>query len=179
MRHLLRNTVFVSVAFTALATQAARAEEFNSVQAQETSGGLSADNPSAPWFGGSGGGTWGLHCTNLTGIFGRSGAYVDQLGIRCQDGSSTAAGGAGGGPFEIRCPSGYYPSGIFGSAGAYVDSLGFFCKNSRGDEIPSPSTGGSGGGYFEYECPAGMRLTGFNVRRGAYLDALQARCKLI
>lgn len=169
-------TLISSVAFTVtgLAIPNARADG-GTAQAETTTGGIHTAFRS-PMFGGTGGSVWGIACTKLRSIVGRSGTLVDQLGLVCEDGSATPVGGGGGGPFQISCPSGFYASGIYGSSGSLVDSLGLFCKDSSGRVRMTHTTGGTGGSYFEYECPDRMFLTGFNVRKGSYIDAIQALC---
>lgn len=174
-----RNRCSLVVAFITMAeTISPLAHADGTAQASTSTGAISiaSSGAASPWFGGSGGGTWGISCNEIHGLLGRSGSYIDQLGVRCSDGSSTPVGGSGGGPFALSCPTGYYAAGIYGSAGAYVDSLGLFCRSDTGRLRMTASVGGTGGGYFEYECPSGMFLTAFNVRKGGYIDAIQALC---
>ena len=63
----------------------------------------------------------------VTGVFGRSGREVDQLGFVTNKGRIFGPyGGSGGRPFTVnRC----LVRGIFGRSGSRIDSIGFFCSN--------------------------------------------------
>jgi hypothetical protein len=144
-----------------------------------------------------------LHCpigSVVTGLYGRSGAYIDKVGLSCavvlDDGTLSAptggdwVGGNGGGYFDDTdhsCPAGWAAVGIHGRAGGYIDSIGLTC-------VPPPFTrdlssqqvatvGGTGGRpYTDYcETPSSPAtyhglLTGFRVWYGDYIDALASEC---
>jgi hypothetical protein len=64
---------------------------------------------------------------------------------------SDAAGGTGGGPFRVSCPSGMVMIGINGRHGAWVDAVAPLCAIwTNGALVPiefQPGTGGAGGGH--------------------------------
>jgi hypothetical protein len=75
----------------------------------------------------------------LVGVFGRSGGYVDQMGIQCAPATSWmgtatiwttayAGGGEGGVPFSDTCPKGYAIVGLDGRSGLYVDGEQPLCN---------------------------------------------------
>jgi hypothetical protein len=136
----------------------------------------------------------------VTGIYGRSGSYIDRIGIDCADvladGTLSAptggdwVGGNGGGYFDDidhSCPAGWAAAGIYGHAGAYIDSIGLTC-------VPAPFTrdlssqqapraGGNGGSPYQVNCQttslAGGNhdlITGLRVWYGDYIDALAPEC---
>jgi hypothetical protein len=92
--------------------------------------------------GGGGGSPYSTACPSgqvLVGFTGRSGAYVDQIGIQCAPPSSWvssssvwygtyAGGGNGGGPYADTCPAGYAITSITGRSGAYVDAIQAACS---------------------------------------------------
>ena len=90
----------------------------------------------SPGYGGSGGQPLQRLCppgARAIGIFGRSGDFIDQLGVRCGDGAgqtsySAALGGNGGTPFEWMCPAGHALIGLDLMTGDYVDSVAPVCS---------------------------------------------------
>ena len=64
----------------------------------------------------------------INGIFGRSGALIDQLGFVTNKGRMFGPyGGCGGSEFTVNdCEI----RGIFGRSGALIDSIGFHCAGS-------------------------------------------------
>ena len=61
----------------------------------------------------------------VVGVFGRSAAYVDQLGFVTNWGRIFGPyGGCGGRPFTVNSCN---IKGVHGRVAAYVDSIGFFC----------------------------------------------------
>jgi hypothetical protein len=97
----------------------------------------------------------------VTGIHGRSGIYIDQLGEHCgvpavvenrssapfsyslaiSPGAMAAArGGTGGSAFDIRCPSGEIVVSLQGRSGSVVDQIAIVC--ARFDAVGSaPGSG--------------------------------------
>jgi LCCL domain len=101
--------------------------------------------------GGGGGDAHELECNGgdvAVGIHGRSGVYVDRLGLQCatrnSDGSPGATynrgpyGGSGGGSFSQTCPSGQVVVGLYGRSGQYIDRVGLDCAT-----VSSWSSGGT------------------------------------
>ena len=70
----------------------------------------------------------------MTGIYGRSGSYIDAIGIICktQDQSQTynsaVFGGAGGSSFSLSCPAGMFATDLDGTSGGYLDELFLGCR---------------------------------------------------
>lgn len=70
----------------------------------------------------------------VTGFHGRSGTYIDALGIICKDESqgqtyrSPAAGGSGGNAFEYSCPAGQFATDLAGRAGSYLNQFSLGCR---------------------------------------------------
>ena len=99
------------------------------------------------WRGGSGGTYRAPRCGTgevVTGIFGRSGARIDQIGFRCSQlgisgapasddvtlatGTTLGAYGGGGGTyFSYNCPAGEVVVGMRGRYGSRVDAFGVRC----------------------------------------------------
>jgi hypothetical protein len=92
-----------------------------------------------PWHGGRGGSYrefWLRPGEVLTGISGRSGAFVDSLRFETSFGrrSPTYGGRSGSTTYRFGVPQGYEISGFFGRSGVYIDALGILyystgCKN--------------------------------------------------
>jgi hypothetical protein len=148
-----------------------------------------------PARGGGGGGPGWLGCPSgyvAVGIYGRSGAYIDKLGLTCSrlDANGSlgpisdigAYGGEGGGPFRRICPAGQAIVGFHGGSGAYVDRLGLYCSdvpnwmNSGAVQYTTAATGGEGGGPFADLCPHRYVVQQLNVRSGIYLDQIEPLC---
>jgi hypothetical protein len=143
---------------------------------------------------GGGGGTWqSLSCGSgnvLVGLYGRSGSYVDQMGLICAqlhaDGTlgpafdpawQWAGGWGGSADYPAQCPPNEYVRGVFGYAGQYLDYIAVLCSGSENFE--ADLGGGWGGNWFGDQndtCPAGYAMTGFNVRAGSWLDGEQPVC---
>jgi hypothetical protein len=105
----------------------------------------SIDDPAAgvpgETAGGTGGAVFDTRCPPGqvgVGLFGRSGAEVDALGLACADLKAWAAGptravrlapngGTGGRDYEALCPSGYVMVGLEGRSGAHIDRIGGYC----------------------------------------------------
>jgi hypothetical protein len=148
--------------------------------------------------GGGGGGPAAAGCGGgdvAVGIFGRSGAYIDQLGLLCarlnQDGglgpayTTWAMGGGGGAPFHAICPSGQALVGLDGRSGRFVDQLGIRCApagawGSNGIVWSARyAGGGNGGNFFSDTCPQGYVITRIDGRSGQFVDGEQATCEYL
>jgi hypothetical protein len=156
------------------------------------------DRYTLPARGGFGGGAYTLKCPKgrlAVGIYGRSGAYIDRLGLSCARlykngnlGPSDdigAYGGNGGGAFRIQCPKNQAIVGIYGGAGDYLDRIGLYCADVEDwyeddERGHTTSTTGGGGGYsFSDECPRRYMVSQFNVRTGIYVDQVEPVCEYI
>ncbi len=145
--------------------------------------------------GGSGGSASTMSCpagTVAVGLVGRSGPYVDALGLLCAtlnlDGSLGAAfssgyyGGSGGTSFVDQCPSGQMLVGLAGSSWSWTDRIAGDCANvktwisSGGINTYLGSHGGSGGAAYTEICPQGYGITSLYLRAVAYVDYIQGRC---
>lgn len=82
--------------------------------------------------GGGGGGAFSLECDAgfaLESIYGRHGALIDRIGIRCGKLNGThnyvggGAGGGGGAEFWDPAAPGQFVTGLVGRSGLYVDAL--------------------------------------------------------
>ena len=149
---------------------------------------LTANAWVSPYRGGTGGGYFTLGCPGgeiAVGFHGRSGWYVDQIGLVCAyvnpDGSlgpddwQGTTGGTGGSFFFSRCPLGYAIGGLAGRSGSYIDQIQPVCRSLSGDAIYyGPSAGGSGGGAWVDIAPPRHFLTQLMGRSGSYIDAVQA-----
>jgi hypothetical protein len=82
-----------------------------------------------------GGSDRGAHtCSNwMIGIFGRSGSYVDQLGIICGNADHSGRytigpwGGNSGDYFYDECPTGQMVKQVMGRSGDYLDGIQINC----------------------------------------------------
>jgi hypothetical protein len=103
----------------------------------------------------------------VTGIWGKSGQFLDHLGVICAwiqfDGTLgpnvrwNDAGGNGGGDFtDITCPWQMAVNGIYGNSGMSVDSIGLECAPFSSPHSQHLQTGttpsGGGGGAYEVQC---------------------------
>ncbi|PRQ06318.1 hypothetical protein [Enhygromyxa salina] len=161
---------------------------------------LSASNLfyTLPGRGGGGGGPGTLACGAgdvAVGIYGRSGIYIDQLGLTCaylmDNGSlgptydTGTLGGQGGGSFRLICPLGQAIVGFHGGSGTLVDRLGLYCSGvanwrSHGSvEYVTSAAGGGGGGSFADLCPSDYVGARINVRTGIYVDRQELLCAYI
>lgn len=109
-----------------------------------------ADQPAqtTPAFGGSGGSPFTLSCGSgyvLTGLRGRSGVWVDRIGVLCRPvrangtlGAETIrsgeVGGGGGDPKAVSCPSGQVVSGFKMRSGSFVDWIALYCSTWRASD---------------------------------------------
>ncbi|WP_375772380.1 hypothetical protein NR798_16340 [Archangium gephyra] len=149
--------------------------------------------------GGSGGTSVTLACARgfvAVGIHGRSGWYIDQLGLVCRylnyDGtlgaeqSTQALGGTGGSDFKMVCPEGMAITGFYGTGGSYVDQLGFNCSSptlwNQSSEVQywSGKAGSNvGSSSFTDMCPSRYLATSMNIRYGWHVDQFQGVCSYI
>jgi hypothetical protein len=112
----------------------------------------------------------------ISGIHGRSGAWLDSLGVFCsyvsKDQSiSPKTGGNGGTPFTDLCPADTIVSKFYGGSGALLDSVGIVCSDNK----DFGKHGGSGGGYYEKVCSRGF--TSFKVTsRLNVIESLSLQC---
>jgi len=117
--------------------------------------------------GGSGGSPRSLVCSEgsiATGLFGRSGTLIDNIGIRCSDGKTLGpTDGRGGSPFEINSTSGFDMVEV--RAGSLIDSVA----------AAGQRAGGSGGTKHDLACDGG-KVMGLNVRSGDLVDNIQVVC---
>jgi hypothetical protein len=137
--------------------------------------------------GGTGGGNYTLSCLPgeiAIGIYGRSGGYIDQLGLICAyvypDGSFGPedwrgwAGGNGGGFFISKCPAGHGIAGFSGRSGSFIDQLRLVCDTIPGTSLYyGPVFGGGGGGPWTDISPYRHFLTTIMGRSGVFIDSLQ------
>jgi arabinofuranosyltransferase len=74
--------------------------------------------------------------SRVAGLFGRSAAFVQQIGLVCTAPGDPSAKGAGrtlsagfetGTPFDIACPDENLPIGVTGRSGALLDAVGLLC----------------------------------------------------
>ena len=105
------------------------------------------------------------------------------------------AGGSGGSPYTLACPSGSVAIGIQGRAGANVDQVQVRCQaigtavqvaaGAVGATLTGPVTttspaGGSGGTSYSLSCPAGFVMIGVSGRVGVFgagvVDQLRVEC---
>ncbi len=145
--------------------------------------------------GGSGGSAGTVSCGSgyvAVGLIGRSGPYVDRLGLACAalstDGSLGTAydfgtlGGNGGTYFADLCPSGQMLVGIKGRSYSWHDQISGECANVKtwatAGTIGStlPARGGTGGVAYTERCPTGSSVGLLNLRAATYVDYVQARC---
>ncbi len=139
-----------------------------------------------------GGNTWGDTCPwgfVATGLIGRYGALIDQIGLQCSflnkdgttifPGNTKRHGGSGGEEFtELICPPNQVLVGVKGKAGDYVDQIYGICasvdgtKNSETGEVGKP-----GGVPFDSSvCQDGYVITGYFGRFGQFVDQINFTC---
>jgi hypothetical protein len=98
----------------------------------------------------------------VSSIIGRSGAYVDNIGVQCMSGEHPAAtGGQGGTPFTIAGQNGF--TEINGRAGWGIDNI--------------LGKGGQGGNYWEHKCPTGTKVRAIHGKSGQYIGSVGFSCK--
>ncbi len=131
----------------------------------------------------------------IVGATGRSGDWMDKLGVRCQTLSNgvltgnitngTGYGGSGGSAFTFDCPAGSYLYRITGTNGnssstTYLANVKFYCRSLTTD-LPTTNSiqyGLSGYTSFDYSCPVSQPITSIPFdSAGAYVGRiLQAYC---
>lgn len=90
-------------------------------------------------------------------------------------------GGGGSGPYEDRCPTGYYIGSLYGRSGALIDQIGIRCVKYgvAGSSVKKDPHGGSGGGAFDDESSSNIiylsRPVEIRVWSGAMVDAIQIK----
>jgi len=153
-----------------------------------------------PIWGGSGGtSSYNLDCGStgiITGIYGKSGFWIDQVGIICRtvnaDGNLGStytkgpAGGSGGTASTVQCPSGRILGGLRGAAGSYMEQLDLGCfpwsaSTKRADYTVSWQMTRFGNLMAvqlltKVQCPdekVGKALRG---KSGSYIDSMQFVC---
>jgi hypothetical protein len=149
-----------------------------------------------PWkssrIGGTGGSQFEDWCPNdsyVTGLQGRGGAWVDQTGASCSDGSSTPArGGSGGSQSSVKCSSGGMQGvtvrwGNSQSCGqdwyTGVGSLTPICMDGASNDAIGGAGCNTGSNSETLYCPAGMRVAGISGAAGVYNDSFGILCKAI
>lgn len=165
-------------------------------------GTLAAQEYKGAMWGGTGGtSSYNLDCGSsgvMTGVFGKTGAWIDQLGITCQTVKSDGTlgntytrgpvGGAGGTSSTRSCPAGWVVGRVATNSGSYINSLALYCYawsagNRRLDYAVPKYVGGLGGfpipgvAYNEaVTCPAEKVGKAFRGKSGSYIDSLQFVC---
>lgn len=121
----------------------------------------------------------------ITGISGRSGAYIDSIRFETNERTSPTFGGSGGSrDFRIGVPADVQVAGLAGRAGQYLDAIGltFIPMRRRHfsdfESAPQPGqtslAGGSGGtGFLDEDIPAGARIVEVRVEAGEFIDSVQ------
>jgi hypothetical protein len=124
------------------------------------------------------------------GIVGRSGSFLNALGMYCRnmsdgvEGANSATGGAGT-EFQFKCPANEVLIGLRGRAGAFLDAVQPVCALSTSvaaggtsTNVPSPPTfGGSGGATFERMCPAFQVVKGVRLRTSDVVRRIDVLCQ--
>lgn len=143
----------------------------------------------SPYKGGNGGGYFLMGCAEdeiATGIFGRSGSKIDQLGLVCtylnwdnSFGPTTLrgpVGGSGGNSFLTSCPANHAIIGFGGGSGSLIERLNIICDTIEGTLIKysGPSVGGWGGTSFSYTAPRGYFLTSLEGQSGSLIDGFRS-----
>jgi hypothetical protein len=125
--------------------------------------GLGTFDFQGPTWGGGGGGAYDMQCPSgqfVIGIYGRSGSYLDQIGLICgtpslvedrsvspfryrvdvaSAGTVGPTGGGGGGAFSFTCPANSMAMRVLGRGAGYIDQLRVECY--RWDVSGSPTAG--------------------------------------
>lgn len=157
------------------------------------------------WGGGGGSFSYNLDCGStgvLVGLYGKTGQWIDQLGITCQKVNANGTlgeeytrgpiGGTGGAGKTSRCKAGSAISGMASSTGSFIDKLIAVCctwsaTTRRVDPDPRKCTGAEIGEYGVLgiftlvrnalvTCPAGKVGKALRGKHGNYIDSLQFVC---
>jgi hypothetical protein len=127
----------------------------------------------------------------MTGLFGRTGGMIDQLGATCSTFSSVQAGtpnsqdqllggGQGGVPFRRTCPAGMAIKRILGRAGAAIDEIRVVCQDvdeERNNVRKNNPVGGTIGFLEDDRCMGFGAMIGLYGRSGAELDRIGGVCR--
>jgi hypothetical protein len=170
------------------------------------SGSANAQEFKGPIWGGSGGTTgYNLDCGStgvMVGIYGKTGMWIDQIGITCQtvkaDGTLGGTytrgpvGGSGGDGAASRCDPGMVVGQMIAATGAFVDRVIIYCfswdPRARRYTDGKASYGGNLGtvgalGYLgsinlnsEVKCPLEKVAKAIRGKYGSYIDSLQFVC---
>lgn len=166
-----------------------------------TAGEVGAAEQRSPRWGGSGGTrSYNMDCGSggvLVGVTGKSGTWIDQMGVMCRriasDGSLGGYftrgpyGGSGGTSSGThRCDGGNVVRGISGLAGSYVHQLHIFCekwnparKRREGGTTKVPVFGKWGAFLSEnkFFCSGSSAVVkALRGRYGGYIDSVQVVC---
>lgn len=114
------------------------------------------------------------------GFIGRSGRYVDAIGLIYGPvylkaaGQTRTAGGSGGSSFtDTQIPFGARISEIRVNAGKYVDGIQAVYILPDGSTFEGAHHGGSGGNLQVFRLEANEYITGISGRHGEYVDSLK------
>lgn len=149
-------------------------------------------------IGGVGGATaYTLDCavgSVATGFNARAGAFLDQIGLRCQPVTGAArtfgamaptnvVGGSGGVPFVVSCNAGSVMTGMSGTyTGPFalnIVTISAICTPTNGGATQTTTAAGGAPGAqaFSVSCPLGLVMTGIQGAYGAVVDRVQPRCR--
>ena len=127
-----------------------------------------------------------------TGVFGRSGDTIDQLGVAC---SSTdeilkknprntpqpAVGGSGGDMFQRSCPPGMALWGFYTRNSAALDQLRPVCREisvtGPSPATPTPMAGSTAGFHSVERCTGMGAVFGLYGRSGKFVDRVGGICQ--
>lgn len=163
---------------------------------------ITSSTHNLPARGAGGGTTWGTtRCPSgyvAVGLYGRSGWFLDQVGLVCQtlnsNGSlspynqvtTSAVGGPNGNPFQFTCPVGQAIVGFHGYSGQYPESVGIHCATpynwlaSASVEYSSSLTSSQyGTSFFNDKCATSAMVTSITVKYGGNLDLFQGSCSFL
>ncbi len=121
-------------------------------------------------------------CTTgyVTDIYGRSGDVIDNLGMKCSDGTDLGTiGGAGGNPFAIRNADGFstinvLPGNTMLNRNSYAYTLHQIAAIA--DDDTTIRTGNNPAPGQILTCPSGQKIVGFAGRSRQYVDSLTVLC---
>ena len=129
--------------------------------------------------------------TQVTGFEGRSGQYLDAIGLTFsplrrksffgfgstpQPGQTTLAGGSGGTEFvDADVPAGGRIVEVRIHAGEYVDSIQMIYSMPDGRPLEAARHGGEGGRGVSFRLDQGEYIVGISGRYGEYVDSVRIR----
>lgn len=156
---------------------------------------------SAVWGGAGGSSSYNLDCGSsgvMTGVYGKTGTWIDQLGITCRTVKSDGTlgdtytrgpvGGAGGTSLTRGCPAGWVIGRVESYSGSYINRVSLWCfawsASSRRLDYAVPKYIGVLGGIAmpgtafneAVTCPAEKLAKAFRGKSGSYIDSLQFVC---